>query len=144
MTSEAEPATVPERLRNAVLRRDRNQCRLRRVLTCMRVAMDVHRERPFDEVGDDPRYIVAACAACIPAMAPGRGVEIALKGGPEDGRRMVLVDEPATDPREAFTLPHLGGLPGSPKYSHMLHYARTGDAEGDADDPWTYEFVRAD
>jgi hypothetical protein len=143
MTGEAQE--VPERLKHAVLRRDRNQCRLRRVLHCMRVAMDVHRERPFEEVGDDPRHIVAACAVCIPAMGPGKGVEIALKGGPNDGQRMVLTDEPdPAAPREGFTLPHLGGLPGSPKYAHVLHYARTGAARGDESDPWAYEFVRAE
>lgn len=138
MTSDTEPGTVPERLKNAVLRRDGNQCRLRRVLTCMRVAMDVHRERPYDEVGDEPRHIVAACAACIPAMGPGHGLEIVLQGGPDDGRRIVLIDEP-DPPRDVVTVPHLGGLPGSPKYAHVLHYAR---ADG-AQDPWIYQFTRA-
>ena len=140
MTSdtEIEPGAVPERLKLAVLRRDRNQCRLRRVLTCQRVAMDVHRQRPHDEVGDAPEHIVAACAACIPAMGPGHGLEIALQGGPDDGRRIVLIDEP-DPPREVVTVPHLGGLPGSPKYAHVLHYARTAERT----EPWIYEFTQA-
>lgn len=145
MTGDAEglPGAVPERLKNAVLRRDRNQCRLRRVLDCMRVAMDVYRERPYAQVGDAPEHIVAACAACVPAMGPGHGVEIVLKGGPDDGRRVVLIDEP-DPPREAFTVPHLGGLPASAKYAHVLHYARSGESAGNEADPWIYEFVRAD
>ncbi len=129
---------VPERLKNGALRRDRNQCQLRRVLACMRVAMDVYRERPFDEAGDDPKYIKAGCAVCIPRRGPGDGIEIRLEGGPDDGHRMVL-----TDDVEAFTLPHLGGLPGSPKYAHALHYRRTDAGDGTSEDPRTYAFDRA-
>lgn len=53
------------RLRVAVLQRDRNRCRIRRPGTCVGTSVPMHVHHLLGKTrGDDPRFVVAACAPC--------------------------------------------------------------------------------
>lgn len=51
------------RVRGQVLVRDRHRCRLK-LDGCTTRATHVHHTRGRELVGDDPQYLVAACASC--------------------------------------------------------------------------------
>ena len=52
------------RTRARVLERDGNVCQLQIPEVCVGTATHVHHTQERDEVGDDPRFLVAACAPC--------------------------------------------------------------------------------
>ena len=52
------------RTRARVLERDGNVCQLQIPEVCVGTATHVHNTQDRDEVGDDPRFLVAACAPC--------------------------------------------------------------------------------
>lgn len=51
------------RVRRRVLDRDGQRCQLR-MAGCTTIATHVHHTRDRAEVGDDPRYLLAACSPC--------------------------------------------------------------------------------
>lgn len=52
------------RLRREILERDGYRCRVRLHGVCTTVATHVHHTHGLAVTGDDPRYLVASCAAC--------------------------------------------------------------------------------
>ena len=52
------------RTRARVLERDGNVCQLQIPEVCVGTATHVHHTQDRVEVGDDPRFLVAACAPC--------------------------------------------------------------------------------
>lgn len=52
------------KIRAEVLARDGGECQLRIPGKCTTAATHVHHTRGRALTGDDPRYLVAACAAC--------------------------------------------------------------------------------
>jgi 5-methylcytosine-specific restriction endonuclease McrA len=61
------------RIRAKVLARDHYRCRIHIEGICTTIATQVHHTRPRTVVGDDERYLQAACKACnLHVGEPGR------------------------------------------------------------------------
>jgi len=56
--------TAWRKTRALVLDRDGHRCRLQIPGTCTTIATHVHHTKARELVGDDPAYLLAACAAC--------------------------------------------------------------------------------
>lgn len=52
------------RVRAQVLDRDGHRCGLQLAGTCTTRATHVHHTQPRELVGDDPQYLISACAPC--------------------------------------------------------------------------------
>lgn len=56
--------TAWRKVRAYVLERDGHRCRLRIPDVCTTIATQVHHTRARELVGDNPAYLLAACAEC--------------------------------------------------------------------------------